>query len=108
MQKAEAIIFDLGGVILDIDYNLTRAAFEKLGVQNFDEMYSQSGTDQLFRNLEIGKISAKDFYRELNRCTGLSLSPSEIKQAWNTILIDFREKSLAFLDVLRPKYKLFL
>ena len=41
MQKIENVIFDLGGVILDIDYNLTRTAFEKLGVVNFDEMYSQ-------------------------------------------------------------------
>ena len=61
MQKAEAIIFDLGGVILDIDYNLTRQGFEKLGVQNFDDMYSQSAADKLFRNLEMGKFQKKIF-----------------------------------------------
>jgi HAD superfamily hydrolase (TIGR01509 family) len=108
MQKTEAIIFDLGGVILNIDYNLTRTAFEKLGVENFDEMYSQSGADMLFRSLETGKVSEEDFYKEMNKRTGLELSSAEIQQAWNAILLDFREESLLFLDKLRSKYKLFL
>ena len=108
MQKTEAIIFDLGGVILDIDYNLTRTAFEELGVRNFDSMYSQTGADMLFQNLETGKISEEDFCDEFNRCTGFQLSPIEIIRAWNAILLDFRENSLQFLDEIKSKYKLFL
>src|SRR6476659_579970 len=108
MQQAETIIFDLGGVILNIDYNLTRKAFEKLGVHNFEEMYSQSAADTLFRNLETGKISEENFYTEINKFTGLQLSPFEIKQAWCAMLLNFREGSLRFLDELKPKYKLFL
>ena len=108
MQKTEAIVFDLGGVILNIDYHLTRRAFEKLGVRNFDEMYSQSGADILFRELETGKISEDSFYTEINKRTGLGLSTIEIQQAWNAMLLTFREKSLQFLQVLKPKYKLFL
>ena len=100
MEKATAIIFDLGGVILDIDYNLTCSAFEKLGVRNFDEMYSQSSADTLFRNLEMGKIPEENFYIEMNKCTGLQLSPFEIKQAWCAMLLDFREESLLFLNEL--------
>lgn len=108
MQKAEAIVFDLGGVILNIDYHLTRKAFEKLGVSNFDEMYSQSSADMLFRELETGKISEENFYKEVNKRTGLELSPEEINKAWNAMLLDFREDSLQFLDLLKKKYKLFL
>ena len=108
MQKTEAIVFDLGGVILNIDYHLTRKAFEKLGVRNFDEMYSQSGADMLFRELETGKISEENFYNEMNKCTGLQLSSVEINGAWNAMLLNFREDSLQFLDLLKKKYKLFL
>lgn len=108
MQKIEAIVFDLGGVILNIDYNRTRIAFEKLGVRNFDKMYSQSFADKLFQRLETGKISEENFYNEMNKCTGLQLSSTEIKQAWNAILLTFREESLLFLEELKSKYKLFL
>ncbi len=44
----------------------------------------------------------------MNKCTGLQLSSTEIKQAWNAILLTFREESLLFLDELKPNYKLFL
>lgn len=108
MQKIENIIFDLGGVILDIDYNLTRKAFEKLGVAHFDEMYSQATADKLFQKLETGCISDDNFFKELNTCTGLQLSPLEITTAWNAMLLGFREESLLFLDAIRPKYNLFL
>jgi putative hydrolase of the HAD superfamily len=108
MEKVENIVFDLGGVILDIDYNLTRAAFEKLGVAHFDEMYSQSTADRLFQRLETGKISEDDFYKEFNQCTGLHLSTKEIRDAWNAMLLHFREGSLQFLNELRHRYKIFL
>jgi putative hydrolase of the HAD superfamily len=108
MNKVQNIIFDLGGVLLNIDYNLTREAFAKLGVEHFDEMYSQATADKLFQKLETGEISEENFYKELNRCTGLNLSPVEIQQAWNAMLLDFREKSLEFLDQIKGKYKLFL
>lgn len=108
MQKIENIIFDLGGVLLDIDYNLTRMAFEKLGVVRFDEMYSQATADKLFQKLETGAISDEDFYKELNRSTGLNLSDKEIRDAWNAMLLDFREESLNFLDEVREGYRIFL
>jgi putative hydrolase of the HAD superfamily len=108
MQNPENIIFDLGGVILDVDYNLTRTAFEKLGVIHFDDMYSQANADQLFQKLETGEISEQRFYEELNRCTGLHLSAEEIRTAWNAMLLSFREKSLHFLEQIRPKYKIYL
>ncbi|HET7114930.1 MAG TPA: HAD family phosphatase [Hanamia sp.] len=108
MEKIENIIFDLGGVLLDIDYNRTRYAFENLGIADFDQMYSQTDANQLFQKLETGKISDDDFYKELNRCTGLNLSPGEIRNAWNAMLVSFRESSLKFLNGIRPKYKIFL
>ncbi|MDP4283821.1 MAG: HAD family phosphatase [Bacteroidota bacterium] len=108
MQKIENIIFDLGGVLLDIDYHLTRKAFEQSGIINFNEMYSQANADQLFQKLETGKISEDDFHNELNNCAGLSLSPQEINSAWNAMLLSFREESLQCLDQIKSKYQLFL
>jgi glucose-1-phosphatase len=108
MKKIQNVIFDLGGVLLNVDYNLTRQAFAKLGVEHFDDMYSQATADKLFQNLETGAIDEETFYKELNACTGLNLSPTEIQQAWNGMLLDFREKSLEFLDQIKGKYRLFL
>ncbi len=108
MEKTEAIIFDLGGVILNIDYHLTRQAFEKLGIHNFNSMYSQAAANDLFDDLETGKITEAGFYKEFNNRTGVILPDDEIRNAWNAMLLDFREESLAFIASLESKYKLFL
>lgn len=108
MKNIENIIFDLGGVILNIDYSRTRSAFENLGIRNFDEMYSQATADKLFQKLETGHISEENFFIEFNKCVALQLSPQEITTAWNAMLLDFREESLKFLEAIQPKYNLFL
>lgn len=108
MEKIKNIIFDLGGVLLDIDYNLTRTAFEKAGVTHFDDMYSQASADKLFQKLETGKITEDNFYKELNNSTGMHLSPEEIRNAWNAMLLSFRENSLTAIANLKGKYKLYL
>ena len=108
MKNIENIIFDLGGVILDIDYNRTRKGFEDLGVLQFDEMYSQANANQLFQKLETGHISPEEFFIELDSCTGLGISPDQIRQAWDAMLLDFREDSLVFLDAIKEKYNLYL
>ena len=42
------IIFDLGGVLLNIDYNLTEKAFIDAGIKNFPELYGQLQQSDLF------------------------------------------------------------
>ncbi len=108
MKNIENIIFDLGGVILDIDYNRTRKAFEDLGVTHFDEMYSQANANQLFQKLETGHISNDDFFNQLDKATDLGLSSQQMRTAWDAMLLDFRESSLNFLAEIKSKYNTYL
>ena len=41
LKDFDAVIFDLGGVILNIDYHKTIAAFQNLGIKDFDSMYGK-------------------------------------------------------------------
>ncbi|MBI3883562.1 MAG: HAD family phosphatase [Sphingobacteriales bacterium] len=108
MQQIKNIIFDLGGVLLNVDYNKTAAAFKRLGFANFDELYSQSTANDLFENLETGKISEKEFYDALQAYNNTPVTQKEMELAWNEILLDFRKESLAFLTTVKNKYNLFL
>jgi putative hydrolase of the HAD superfamily len=102
------IIFDLGGVLLDIDYNKTILAFTELGVDNFELMFSQLHADALFEKLETGKISENDFYKEIKKIIPAEVSDQTIEIAWNAMLLDFRKESLVFMESLVPRYRIFL
>lgn len=108
MSTIKTIIFDLGGVLLNINHRLTVQAFEALGIQHFDDLYSQTYANELFSRLEIGEIQPEDFYQAINEATGLHLSPQEIEKAWNAMLLDFREPALLWLERLKPHYQLAL
>ena len=108
MAKIKNLMFDLGGVLLDIDYNKTADAFKKLGVHQFDELYSQSGANHLFEELETGKISDDDFYTAIQQYCYQSTTKEQLETAWNAILLNFRIKSLHHLSELKNKYNIYL
>ena len=58
MWNIKNIIFDYGGVILDIDYYKTVEAFRDLGVRDFNLLYSQALQTDFFDLLEKGKVNA--------------------------------------------------
>ncbi|MEO6550787.1 MAG: HAD family phosphatase [Ferruginibacter sp.] len=108
MKAIKNIIFDLGGVLIDINYHKTADAFKKLGVQQFENLYSQANADHLFEALETGEISEDAFYQSIyNHCLPAS-TREQMEEAWNAILLEFRADSLVELERLKGKYRLFL
>lgn len=107
-SDAKNIIFDLGGVLVDIDYHLTANAFKKIGFTNFDELYTQYVATELFENFETGKISEEAFYRKIMDMDTNGNSKDQIMSAWNAMLLDFRTGSFDYLQTLPPKYNLYL
>ena len=107
MPVIRNIIFDLGGVLVDIDYHLTAKAFKKIGFSNFDELYTQYVATELFENFETGKISEEDFYAEIMKIDTNGNDKNTIMAAWNAMLLDFRTSSFDFLQTLQG-YNLYL
>ncbi|MEO6721355.1 MAG: HAD family phosphatase [Ferruginibacter sp.] len=108
MSQIKNIIFDLGGVLLDVDYNKTADAFRRLGVTQFDELYSQANANRLFEELETGSIKEEAFYENIGQYCTPDTSRDQMMLAWNEILLDFRKSSLEYLKKLADKYQLFL
>jgi glucose-1-phosphatase len=102
------IIFDLGGVLINLNYQLTRKAFEDLGVEDFDAFYTQHAANPLFENLEVGAIEPEAFYEALRVATGLTLTNSQIETAWNAMLLDFPVDRLEWLSQIKNKYNIYL
>lgn len=104
----KAIIFDLGGVILNIDYHKTIEAFKTLGVLNFDELYTQAQQHNVFDDFETGKISDDEFRNYIREVSHQKLSDEQIDSAWNAMLLDLPESRVELLNTLNKKYPIYL
>ena len=104
----ENIIFDLGGVILNVDNQLTEDAFVAMGVKNFHEFFGHGYAASFFKEYEIGKITDQQFVAELKKLSGLSLPDEVIINAWNAMLLDFPPERIELLKELGKRYRLFL
>jgi putative hydrolase of the HAD superfamily len=107
-QTIDAIIFDLGGVILNIDYQLPVKAFKKLGIENFNELFSQASQSNLFNDYEKGEISSDDFIKEIKKYLPQNTSEAAIINAWNSILLDLPEERLFSLEKAAENHRIFL
>lgn len=108
MAQTKNIIFDLGGVLLDLDFQKTIDAFEKLGLNDFGNMFSQFKADELFIKLETGHFNEPDFYEAIKKRTAKKISETEIDHAWNALILQFRIESLALLEKLATDHNLYL
>lgn len=102
------IVFDLGNVILDIDTDLSKKAFQDLGFNNFEKLYTLSQQNKLFDNLEVGSISEKNFYDEIRNITELNLSDEQIEDAWNALIIDYKKRRIEILEKAKLNYRTFI
>lgn len=108
MHPVKNIFLDFGGVILNIDFNKTQSAFEQLGVKDFNNFYSQSHASPVFELLETGKITAEEFYERFRNIVNLSLTNEQIKNSWNSLLINFIPESLQWIEINSKKFDLYL
>lgn len=107
-KKIKNILFDLGGVILDIDFKKPAELFKKMGLQNFETLYSQARQNQLFDKLETGKINETAFLEELQAMFDKKPTINELKSAWNSMIKEFDERKISQIEFLRKKHKIFL
>ena len=105
ISNFDTIIFDFGGVILDIDPDLSRRRFaEMLGIENA----RKHETEQLPRLYETGSISRAEFVARINQIAGTQLSDSEILAAWNAMLLNYKPARIEWIKRLHKTHRLLL
>lgn len=102
------IIFDLGGVLININYSLTSDAFEALGLGKFDELFSQDSQTRLFDLYEKGLISSEEFRNHVKTFFRQPIDNRTIDTSWNAMLLDFPKERLGFLEKIKATHRTFL
>lgn len=108
MQKIKNIIFDLGNVFIDIDFEKTKQMFESYGIKDYAKMFGQHHISPLFQDFETGKISAQTFLDGFRETFQTDLSNEQITEAWNAMLGHFSPKKIEWLDEVNKQYRTYL
>jgi HAD superfamily hydrolase (TIGR01509 family) len=104
MAKVNALIFDLGGVILNLDQDKTLRAFNRMGA-NLEELNLAS---TVFTDFETGKLSEDDFRQVLKTALHGRFDDAQIDHAWNAMLLDIPRKRIELLIKLRKHFRIHL
>lgn len=108
MSEIKNIVFDLGGVIVDINKPAAISKFKETGISNIEEFIDPYRQRGVFHRLEEGSISREDFYEEMSRLAGKKIDSREIDQAWLDFLMPVDQGKLDFIMELRKQYKTLL
>ncbi len=102
------IIFDLGGVIINIDYQCTIATFRQIGLDNFDKIYSQLHQTSLFDKYDKGLIAPNEFRKGLLQAAHIEIGDDVFDNAWNAMLLNLPEENIVLLKNLKSHFNTIL
>lgn len=102
------LIFDFGGVIINLDLPTCIQNLKKLGTNDIENYLSNFGQKDFFLKFEIGEIGTPEFRNEIRKLTNKTITDAEIDNAWCSFLCDIPSERLELLEKLRKKYRLLL
>jgi epoxide hydrolase-like predicted phosphatase len=104
LTNISTIIFDLGGVILDLNVNRSVKAFAEFTNLSNKEIYSRFQEGWWARDFEKGDISPEKFRNEIRRSLNSNLTDKQVDDSWNAMLAGVPIDRLKLVNDLRPKY----
>jgi HAD superfamily hydrolase (TIGR01509 family) len=102
------IIFDLGGILINLDFDKTINEFDRLGFKEMEKFFGLGKAADFVEDYEVGKINDEQFIHAVRSLTNIEANDEQIVYAWNALLLDFPEERIGLLQQLAKKYRLFL
>ncbi len=104
----DAIIFDLGEVIIDLDRNRTARAFGELGGKSLESLVEAYYSNQFLQDYETGDISDEEFRDEFRKYLSISASDETIDLAWNQMLLKIPQIKMDLVNRISGQFRLFV
>jgi putative hydrolase of the HAD superfamily len=104
MQEISNILFDLGNVIIDIDIHGAKERLLALLDHNIDQEKMEKEVETLIHNYEKGIVSTDFFIKGLIRFAQPGVAAQDVRQAWNSMLVDIPRYRLTMLEKLKQDF----
>ncbi len=108
MPNIKNIIFDLGGVIINLDAHRLLDAFAEVGIPHAEQFLTGENAKQLWLASEVGGIDAHEFCNRLRQLSGKDVDDERLIWAWNQFLVGTTNERKARILDLHRHYRVFL
>ena len=106
--KIKNIIFDLGGVILDIDENIVYQELEKMGISTSELAHSKEFME-LMSKFDTGIYTAHTFRKKMKALIGQErMTDQKFDSIWNAMLLDIPRERIEAIEKVKKHYRIFL
>jgi len=109
LGEIRTIIFDLGGVIIDLDVDATMKGFSSMSGLTLPEVREWYAAQPVFKDFEKGLITEADFRQAIREAFSLNgVGDEEIDRVWNAMLADLPVSRLHFMQSLMARYRVMI
>jgi len=102
------ILFDLGGVILDINIQATLKLFYEMGFPSEMLQFPNSMNTDVYFKYQTGKLDTGQFRDEIRKTSGVDMTNQALDDAWNAMIVRFPKERVELLKVLSKRYNLYM
>ncbi len=81
------MIFDLGGVIVPLDFARGYSDIERICPYTAEDIPARIGSTDLVRRFETGEVGPVQFFDELSELLGLRIGYDEFREVWSSIMV---------------------
>ena len=107
-KKIRNIVFDLGGVLVDLDFKAAINGLQKAGFANVKEQLQAFDREGIFQKFELGEMTAEEFRTAIRENSMVELTDEEVDALWNAMLLEVPREKLELILHLRGKYMVYL
>ena len=107
-KNIKNIVFDLGGVLVDLDFKAAINGLQKAGFANVKEQLQTLHQGGIFQKFELGEMSADEFRTAIRKNSTVELTDEEVDNLWNAMLLEIPREKLELILDLRGKYMVYL
>ena len=107
-KNIKNIVFDLGGVLVDLDFKSAINGLQKAGFANVKEQLQAFDREGIFQKFELGEMTDEEFRSAIRENSTVTLTDEEVDALWNLMLLEIPREKLELILDLRGKYMVYL
>lgn len=106
-RRPDALLFDLGGVVIDLDFGRVLARWAELADVDPAQLEERFSFDEAYERHERGQIDAARFFASLRATLGVDLTDAELLDGWNDVYLGPIAEVVELLGTIADRFPLY-